>query len=74
MVRVLYGVCGERRGHCTRSKIVLEYLVERGDDVKVLTDGDGASHFQDVFPYDEIVGWSGVYQTQRLNKERTFRD
>jgi uncharacterized protein (TIGR00661 family) len=32
-MRVLYGVVGEGMGHATRSRVVMEYLADRGQDV-----------------------------------------
>lgn len=38
--RILYGVQGEGRGHASRSLQVIQWLVEQGYSVKVLTGGD----------------------------------
>jgi len=38
-MRILYGVVGEGMGHATRSKVVIEHLLERGHKVKVVVSG-----------------------------------
>jgi uncharacterized protein (TIGR00661 family) len=52
MMRVLYGVVGEGMGHATRSKVLCEYLVARGHEVKIVVSGRAhaylAKSFSDV--------------------------
>ncbi len=43
VVRVLYGIQGEGRGHATRSARIVRALMERGHDVLVMTGGDALS-------------------------------
>jgi uncharacterized protein (TIGR00661 family) len=38
-VRLLYGVVGEGMGHATRSRVVLEHLLSRGHEVRVVVSG-----------------------------------
>ncbi|MBM4395136.1 MAG: hypothetical protein FJ087_05555 [Deltaproteobacteria bacterium] len=38
-MRILYGVVGEGMGHATRSRVVLEHLLEAGHDVRVVVSG-----------------------------------
>jgi uncharacterized protein (TIGR00661 family) len=39
MMRVLYGVVGEGMGHATRSLVVLQHLLAKGHDVRVVVSG-----------------------------------
>jgi uncharacterized protein (TIGR00661 family) len=36
---ILYGVVGEGMGHATRSCVVLEHLLSRGHEIKVVVSG-----------------------------------
>ena len=51
-MRVLYGVVGEGMGHATRSRVVLQHLVESGHEVEIMTSGRAkdflAKHFEGV--------------------------
>jgi uncharacterized protein (TIGR00661 family) len=51
-MRILYGVVGEGMGHATRSRVVLQHLVESGHEVEVMTSGRAkdflSKHFPDV--------------------------
>src|SRR5688572_782734 len=38
-MRIVYGVVGEGMGHATRSRVVIEHLLERGHDVRVVVSG-----------------------------------
>jgi hypothetical protein len=38
-MRILYGVVGEGMGHATRSRVVLEHLLEKGHDIRVVVSG-----------------------------------
>ncbi len=38
-MRILYGVVGEGMGHATRSRVVLEHLLARGHQIKVVVSG-----------------------------------
>jgi len=38
-MRILYGVVGEGMGHATRSRVVLEHLLEQGHEVRVVVSG-----------------------------------
>lgn len=38
-MRILYGVVGEGMGHATRSRVVIEHLLDRGHEVRVVVSG-----------------------------------
>jgi len=38
-MRILYGVVGEGMGHATRSRVVIEHLLDRGHDIRVVVSG-----------------------------------
>jgi uncharacterized protein (TIGR00661 family) len=57
-MRVLYGVVGEGMGHATRSKVVCEYLVSQGHDVKIVVSGRAHSFLSKSFP--DVVEIKGL--------------
>ena len=38
-MRILYGIVGEGMGHATRSRVVLEHLLDRGHEVRIVVSG-----------------------------------
>jgi len=63
-MRILYGVVGDGMGHATRSRVVIEYLVARGDTVRVLVSGRPFTFLSDVFAETsavEVVQISGLH-------------
>jgi uncharacterized protein (TIGR00661 family) len=48
-MRVLYGVVGEGMGHATRSRVVLEHLLSRGHELRVVVSGRAHAFLQRVF-------------------------
>jgi len=69
-MRILYGVVGEGMGHATRSKVVIEYLLERGHQVKVVVSGRAFEflkrHFEDVV---EIQGLTIRYSKGAMDRD-----
>jgi len=74
MARILYGVQGEGRGHSSRSRIIIEYLIARGHQVKILTSHKGydylSQHFPDVV---RIMGLGFVFTGDRLDILKTLQ-
>jgi uncharacterized protein (TIGR00661 family) len=72
-MRILYGVVGEGMGHATRSKVVCEYLVSQGHDVKIVVSGRAhgflAKSFKDVV---EIKGLSIRYVENAMDRDGTL--
>jgi uncharacterized protein (TIGR00661 family) len=48
-VRLLYGVVGEGMGHATRSRVVLEHLLGRGHEVRVVVSGRAHRFLSEAF-------------------------
>lgn len=69
-MRILYGVAGEGFGHATRAKVIINYLLKRGHNVKVLTYGQ-AVNFLKGFDVFEIHG-TGFHFDGRLRKRKTL--
>jgi len=38
-VKILYGICGEGRGHASRSRILIHYLRQHGHEVRIIAGG-----------------------------------
>lgn len=48
-MRVLYGVVGEGMGHATRSRVVIEHLLSRGHEVRIVVSGRASAFLGRVF-------------------------
>ncbi len=74
MARILYGVQGEGRGHSSRSRVIIEYLIARGHQVKILTSHKGyeylSRHFEDVV---RVMGLGFVFAGDRLDLLKTLQ-
>ncbi|MBI5531418.1 MAG: teichoic acid biosynthesis protein [Deltaproteobacteria bacterium] len=62
-MKILYGVVGEGMGHATRSKVVIEHLVETGHRVKIVASGR-AFHFLKK-SFDDVVEIQGLTMQYR---------
>jgi uncharacterized protein (TIGR00661 family) len=72
-MRILYGVVGEGMGHATRSKVVCEYLVSRGHDVKIVVSGRAHSFLAKSFPdVVEIRGLTIRYVDNAMDRDGTL--
>lgn len=49
-MKLLYGVCSEGMGHCTRSGAVIEHLLEQGHEVRLTGSGAPLRYLQRLFP------------------------
>jgi uncharacterized protein (TIGR00661 family) len=69
-MRILYGVVGEGMGHATRSKVVIEHLIQRGHKVKIVVSGRAyqllSKHFPDVV---EIKGLTIRYARGAMDRD-----
>lgn len=65
MARILYGVAGEGMGHASRSKILIEHLLEQRHQVKVVSHDKG---YENLSPYFEVLKIAGLRITYRNNQ------
>lgn len=62
-MRILYGVVGEGMGHAIRSRVVIEHLLDRGHQVRVVVSGKAHGFLKDRIDHpglsvEEIQGFS----------------
>ena len=82
-MRILYGVNGEGLGHATRSQVVIENLLGRGDDVRIMASGAAFKYlsgqlgevkeiFGPSFAMEdgEIRRWASVTYTMKMAREK----
>lgn len=69
-MRVLYGVVGEGMGHATRSAVILEALLARGHDVRIVVSGRAADFLAARYPdrVTRITGLTMVYEDNVVKK------
>jgi uncharacterized protein (TIGR00661 family) len=72
-MRILYGVTGEGMGHATRSKVILEHLIQK-HQVEVIVSGRAHGFLTRSFPelrVHEVEGLNMVYEDNRVKKSKT---
>jgi uncharacterized protein (TIGR00661 family) len=77
-MRILYGVVGEGMGHATRSRVVLEHLLNAGHQVRVVVSGRAHGFMADRFAgranlsVQEIHGLSLRFDGNTVDKSETL--
>jgi uncharacterized protein (TIGR00661 family) len=73
-MNILYGVPGEGMGHATRSKVVIDFLLEKGHDVFIVSSGRAFQFLEKSFPGKvmEIKGFHFAYKNAEVSKLATF--
>jgi len=72
-VRILYGVNGEGMGHATRSRVVIESLLER-HEVRVVASGAAFRYLVDLLPHvDEVIGPTFAMRDGEIQRWATLR-
>ncbi|MCU0431674.1 MAG: UDP-glucuronosyltransferase [Cytophagaceae bacterium] len=73
-MKILYGVPGEGMGHATRSRVVLEHLLQEGHEVKIVSSGRAYSFLQKHFGERvvEIQGFHLAYKNSSVSKLKTL--
>jgi|SRR3989344_3249089 len=72
MVRVLYGVAGEGSGHSSRARVIINHLIGRGHEVRVVSYGQGYENLKSIFEVEKIFGLRFFYEQGRIKKRDTF--
>ena len=72
-MNILYGVPGEGMGHATRSKVVVQHLLEQGHNVHVVSSSRAFQLLARTFPgrVHEIRGFHLAYKSLTVSKSRT---
>jgi uncharacterized protein (TIGR00661 family) len=74
MARIIYGVQGEGRGHSSRSKIIIEHLLQEGHQVKIFTSYKGYEYLCQFFDdVTNILGLGFVFDGAQLDISRTMQ-
>jgi uncharacterized protein (TIGR00661 family) len=73
-MNILYGVPGEGMGHATRSKVVIDFLLEKGHAVFIVSSGRAFQFLEKSFPGKvmEIKGFHFAYKNAEVSKLATF--
>jgi uncharacterized protein (TIGR00661 family) len=71
-VKILYGVVGEGMGHATRSRVILNHLVQR-HEVEIVVSGRAHDYLSKYFlNVTEIRGLHMAYENNEVDRSRTF--
>lgn len=73
-MNILYGVPGEGMGHATRSKVVIDHLLEKGHEVCIVSSSRAFTFLDKAFPGKviEIKGFHFAYKNAEVSKTATF--
>jgi len=73
-MNILYGVPGEGMGHATRSKVIIDHLLEKGHNVHVVSSARAFQFLDKAFPgrVVEIKGFHFAYKNAEVSKTATF--
>jgi len=78
-MRILYGVVGEGMGHATRSRVVIEHLLDHGHEVFVVVSGKAYGFLEQVFAgrpgfgIAEIAGLRLIQDEDGIDRSETLR-
>ena len=72
MARIIYGIQSDGLGHYSRSKLVIDHLLGKGHEVKVLTSGRAYEIMKDDYDINKIERISNVYKNNRVQYVNTF--
>ena len=59
-MKIVYGVCGEGMGHASRSRIVIDYLLEQHHEITIAAGGKAYSYLSQFFDDIIKIEWPGV--------------
>lgn len=60
IMRIVYGVCGEGMGHASRSRIVIDYLLQHHNEVTIAAGGKAYVHLSKFFDDIIKIEWPAV--------------
>ncbi|MCC6749742.1 MAG: teichoic acid biosynthesis protein [Deltaproteobacteria bacterium] len=73
-MKILYGVVGEGMGHATRSRVILNHLVQR-HELQIVVSGRAHAYLKQHFPdVIEIEGLRMTYENNQVDRSATFWD
>ncbi|WP_075186951.1 MJ1255/VC2487 family glycosyltransferase [Teredinibacter haidensis] len=72
MAKILYGVSGEGSGHSSRARLISEFLISEGHQVKIASYDRGYRNLKDDFDVLEIVGLTIVSEDNEVSRLKTI--
>ena len=72
MVRIIYGIQSDGLGHYSRSKLVIDFLLKKGHEVKIVTSGKPYELMKDDYNVECIERIHFVYENNRVNYTKTL--
>ncbi len=74
MAKIIYGVSGEGSGHSSRARLIGQWLVEQGHQIKIVSYDRGYRNLKDEFDTLEIVGLSISNENNEVSKIKTITE
>lgn len=72
MAKIIYGVAGEGLGHAARSKVIIDHLLQKGHEVKILTHDRAYDYLKNKYRPKKIFGLSFFYRDNKVNYLNTI--
>jgi uncharacterized protein (TIGR00661 family) len=68
-MNILYGIAGEGLGHATRSKVIIEHLLKKNHQVRIITSNKAYNFLQKIFPniIKKIDGFTLSIENNEVN-------
>ncbi|MBD3244510.1 MAG: hypothetical protein GF335_00775 [Candidatus Moranbacteria bacterium] len=74
MAKIIYAVQGEGRGHSSRSKIIIEGLLQKGHKIKIISSNKGYAYLSKFFDnVEKIMGLGFVYEKEKVDILKTLQ-
>ncbi|MHC4267191.1 MAG: MJ1255/VC2487 family glycosyltransferase [Planctomycetota bacterium] len=74
MTKIIYGVCGEGSGHSSRAREMLNHLINKGHQVKVVSYDKGYKNLQSDFDVVETEGLNIASVDNKVSVVKTFTE
>ncbi len=74
MVKVLFGLSGDGRGHSSRSKATIAHLIEQGCMVRIVSSGAGYEYYRDYYKVVKILGLRVASDSGEVHAWKTLKD
>ncbi|MFW5852645.1 MAG: glycosyltransferase family protein, partial [Nanoarchaeota archaeon] len=72
MAKIIYGIQSDGLGHYSRSKLVIDHLLKKGHEVKVITSDRPYNLMKDKYDVEFIERINFIYEQNRVNYTKTI--
>ncbi len=74
MAKIIYGVSGEGKGRSSRNRVIIEYLISQGHQVKIFISKKGYDYLSQYFDdVQKVFGLGFIFKGQRIEILKTVK-